>query len=838
MNRLLDSFARLVTQRRAIALGFIALLTAGTAAWIPTLRVDPTPTQLTASSIEDHERISAAFRSRFGDPDHIVVLLIRARDVLDPAPLAYVHRLSQDLRGRPNVARVDSITTTPLSLEAPPSEDAAGTLEDLDELDAEPEPAVDPEIERALGALVSAAPERFPMGLGTMADRFAEVRFAPAVEGDSVEPEEREQLERALAHAPLLQGRLLSRDRDTTAVVLYLDEAVRAHAALASTVEDVDTYLAAHPAPSGVEVAVGGLPHLFHAIVVKMEADNLRIVPMTLLVCLVLLFVSLRWAPGVVLPLVTVGLSALVTMGGMALFGQELNVITNIVPPLLIIVGISDSIHLIGRYREELEVHTSKLDAARDTLKAMAVACFLTSLTTAVGLGSLVVARTGMLQRFGVIAGIGVMLAYVITVVFLPASITLFKPPLPPKRPEGRATHLADRGWLEKLMVVMTRHILRRPWLYLAGALVFAGLSIWGALSVRVDNMLLDEFDESDPIFTATRLMERELDGVRPLEIMLTAREPGRFEDPAVIAAIDETQRRLRSRDGVLSTLSPADYLHESWARIAGEESLRTEPLRHRDQIAALTLLFRRAGHDPLATFLSTDGRVGRVQVRLGDIGARATSRLVHELRAELSERFGPLGIEVAMTGEAYSGSLGLEAVIGDLLGSLGTAMVVIFALMVLLFASLRLGLLSVPPNVLPLAGTMAWMTLRDIPMNAATVIVFSISLGLAVDGSIHILARYREELGKGAGRNLAIVRSARGTGRAIVVSNATLMLGFGVMLLSSFLPVRRFGELIAITVLTSSLATLIVQPALLRLGAPRPKREPTAPPPRASDRE
>ena len=141
--------------------------------------------------------------------------------------------------------------------------------------------------------------------------------------------------------------------------------------------------------------------------------------------------------------------------------------------------------------------------------------------------------------------------------------------------------------------------------------------------------------------------------------------------------------------------------------------------------------------------------------------------------------------------------------------------------MLVVLFGSWRLGLLSIPPNVIPLIGTMAWMAARGIQLNAATVIVFSISLGLAVDGSIHVLARYREEIASGIGRNAALIQATRHTGRAVVVSCVTLMLGFGVMLLSSFVPVRRFGELIAVTVGMCLISTLVVQPALLRVAAP-----------------
>jgi len=226
----------------------------------------------------------------------------------------------------------------------------------------------------------------------------------------------------------------------------------------------------------------------------------------------------------------------------------------------------------------------------------------------------------------------------------------------------------------------------------------------------------------------------------------------------------------------------------------------------------------------PLRTVLTEDGRAARIHVSLADIGASASLEIINELRTRLERDFEPLGVEVAMTGEGYTGSVGLEAIVDDLAGGLGTAVLVIFGMVVVLFRSVRLGLLSVPPNVIPLVGALAWMVIRGIPLNAATVIVFSISLGLAVDASIHMIARFREETARGISWRPAILRSARGTGRAIVISFSTLMLGFGVLLMSSFIPVRRFGELIAVSMALSLISTLIVQPAMLRIGLKRPR--------------
>ncbi len=863
MRALIDAIAELVTRRRGLTLGLIGLVTLVTGGFIPSLVADPRPQQLTSSSIDSQAQINASFSARFGNPDHVVVLLVEADDVLAEEPLAYVHRLARRFAAEDYVERVEGITVTPFAIPIDEGEGGLDDLDDLDDLDGggldaldaldqDEGEELDPEFEDALSAIVLADPARFPMGLGTIADRLSGVRYGPAVAGDEVTARERARLGELLEDAPLITGRLISEDHSVTAVALFLDARVEDHRVMERTVNRIDDIVQNLPPPSGVRINAGGLPHLFNSIIVKMAHDNFRIVPLTLVVCLVLLYISFRWLPGTILPVVAVGISAVIVIGSMAIFGETMNALNNIVPSLLIIIGVCDSIHLIGRYREELEHSTSKLEAARNTVRSMAVACFLTSITTAVGLASLVVSQTEMLQRFGVIAGIGVMIAYVVTIGFLPSAMTFFAPPIaksarppttPYRDPAETDVPVADRGWLESGIVWLTGHILLRPWPFIGGAVALLAVFVWAALSVTVDSKLLDEFQEQDVAYITTRLMEDKLDGVRPLEVMLESDDEGRMSDPEVLAAIDEIQGFLRADPSVLSTISPTDYLHTSWSRLTGDPDATAEPFRSAEQVEAMMLLFGRTDRDPLRPFLTEDRRVARVHVALSDVGAAASIELIEELQRRLQARFAPLGIRVSLAGEGYTGSVGLNAVVNDLLGSLGTAVLIIFGMLVVLFGSWRLGLLSIPSNVIPLVGTLAWMWVRGMNLNAATVIVFSISLGLAVDGSIHMLARYREEIGLGLGRNAALLRAARGTGRAIVISCVTLMLGFGVMLLSSFVPVQRFGELIGVTVGLCLLSTLIVQPALLRVWAPesppnRFRRRRPRPAPRASNPE
>jgi hypothetical protein len=870
-------------------LGGLLVVTAALASQIPKIEVDPSVESLISSFEGDDDERAAAnrFVNDFGDTDRVMVLLIKADDVLRPAPLQYLNEVTRHVEEEGWIEQVVSLTRTPMPRRIEPSqtslsfddleqelfdddpledededapEDAPGPDEngpdedvpdedapdeDPDEFDDE-DPGDDAnggslsdleselfgeeededaagelqaDIVDALISLVEADPDRFPGGYRELGPKLqVELRADPIVDGDEVTEEDIEELKLALSQSSLIEGRLVSEDHTVAVTALFLENLggreMRLH------VEDLRAYLADHPPPDGVEVHLGGLPYLRSAIVENIRSDQVILVPLTLLVCLLLLAIALRWMPGVILPIAAVGITALMVVGAMALVGEPFNVLNNIIPTLLIIIGISDSIHLIGRYREELHRTDDKLIAGQRTVRAMAIACLLTSVTTAVGLASLIVSRTVMLRHFGLTAALGVMAAYVVTITFLPAILTWVKKPAKRRVNSG--------GNLEVGIMRMTAWVLARPWQILAFTGVLLAGTTYAATLLRVDHKLLDQFDANDPVSQTTRLLEDELDGVRPLEVSLTTADPDRFYDPDLLAAVDAVATYASGRDEVLATMSQNEILRQTLFLLSEDETARSAPFVNPAQVQALSRLLeaRAAEANPLGAWVTPDRDHLRLQIKVRDVGAQATMRFITDLEAELRGAL-PDDVTVTFTGEAYDGSVGTDAVVGDLLGSLFTAVIIIFLLLSLLFRSIRLGLLSIPPNVIPLVFTMAYMVARGIPLNVATVIIFSISLGLAVDGTIHVLARFREETReRGMRAHPALIRAARGTGRAIVVSSITLMAGFAVLLMSNFVPVRRFGELIAVTVAGCLFATLIVQPALLQVAGISPRAQ------------
>ncbi len=820
LHALLDNLSAFVTARRGIVLAVLGVVTLALGSQIPKLTADFTPSDLFAK-FEDQERVIEAFRDTFGNTDNVMLVLIEADDVFEQGTLQYIHDLSRALDAEAFSARVDGLTLLPIPRQT--SAVPAATDDARDSVFATlfyvgSAPAR--QIRHAVADCRDTSPPRPDFDLPDFVvmlaqpETSASLGVSPAIEGDTVTAEEAEALRAAVGDSPLLRGQLVSNDDTTTAVAIQLGRDVTRNDDIAAAVYTVEAFLTGHPPPDGVAVHLGGLPYLRTAVIDRMRADQSVMLPASIIVCILILLIAFRWLPAMILPTVAVVISAVMLVGGMAAVGEPFNILNNIIPLVVIIIGISNAIHLINRFGEELREGHERDEAARLAVLTMTVACFLTSFTTAVGFASLVVSRTEILRSFGITAAIGVMLAYVVTITFLPAALTMVRRP-PPN------SGAAQEGVFEDSVEAVTRLVMRHPWPVLGLTAVTLVASVLIGSTVVIDNRVLDQFSEQDEIYQNTRLIEDKLTGVRPLEVFLTSDEPGRFDDPEVLNAIDRVKRWALQQEGVIGALSYADFLREVRTAMSGDTSTRDRELQSRSQVELLRNLLTAGERNPVAPWVNDTRDNARLRVQLRDVGAQATIAFAAELQAELDRELGGFDhLEVRLTGDAYTSALGLDAVITDLAGSLLLAVVIIFSFMTLLFRSLRLGLLSIPPNITPLVFTLSYMALAGIPLNAATVIIFSVSIGLAVDGTIHVLARFREEAFGATDIDAALIRAARGTGKAIVLTGLSLMLGFGVMLLSSFPPVRNFGILIGVTVFGTLIATILVLPALLKVGA------------------
>ncbi len=712
--------------RRRLILVLSAIIALGFASQLTRLQVDTSPDAL-VSTVEGNAELEALHGARFGELGTELMVIVQGSDVITPEALLYQRKLLLALSQDKSIANLASILKVPL---------ATGDKE---------------------------------QGQRLLSEAFSEI--------------ERKRFVLALERAPGVTPILLSEDRTVSALVLTFDkEKVFDQESRMSAITRVRNVLSQFKIPSNLSVQLGGVPILREEILRKLERDRLTLNPMMMIICLLVLGATFRWWPAIVAPILAVGIAALMVVGGMALVGQPLTILTNIIPPLLIIVGLSDSVHLLGRYQEELKRNPDRQEAGRRASRAMLVACFLTSLTTAVGFASLASAKTPELQRFGIVAAIGVIFAYFSTVLFVPAFVTLMKaPPLPSG---GKKV-----GLLERSVFLVTCWVLRHS-KWVASLALLSTLALgYGAVHVQADARLLDAFEEGEEVTLVTVLLEEKLAGIRPLHVMLSVEE-GSLLEPEIRRRVREVCEWALHQEGIISTYSYGELAESG------------------------------ASRGKLARLLTEDQKSAKVTIFFQDVGIERSLQLIEQLRTRLEA---PLGaninaLSVEFLGEAYTGSVGRSHVLRDLLTGLGLALVCIFLLLVFLFRSWPLGLISMPPNIIPLLATGAYMMVRGMQLNMATVITFSIGIGLAVDDSIHVVARFREESKRISSVNVALLRAARGTGSAICVTALSLSLGFSVLMLSEFVSVRQFGELIAVTVVNCLFAALLIQPALLKL--------------------
>ncbi len=814
LERFLAFATRLVLTRRTALLVTAGLLTVAAGFALPHLSADPSPRALLASADDSADRVGKEFRDHFGSTDNVVALVVEAKpSVLQAAPLGYLHKLGELVAKLPSVERLDSIARMPF-----PKKGADEELT-LDDVAAEkPDPTQDdPQLLSALSDVVEAAPEVFPNGLASLSEKTAGMQnLAPLIGSDTPSDDDVQALRAALDGAAVFRGRLISRSGEQALLAVTLDDALQSHKELSAAVAKILSVVDANPPPEGVRVYATGLPVMRTAIVDTMQRDQRVLMPATLGVSLLMLILAFRWWAAVALPLLKVALTSLWVIGGMALFGVKLNVINNIIPALLIIMGLTDSIHLVSRYVYDYARVRDSDKALRNSIGAIGEACFGTASTTAAGLFALYVSKTRMLAEFGIVGGVGVMLAYLDTILFLPAMLRGLKPPAKEAKHELESL---KPGRIERWLSRMTLRILQHPWAVIGASAVFCVVATVASLDLRVDSALLDQFKKGDPMFVATELLEREFEGVRPLEVALASSDQGRFYEPDALKSVAHVSEFIAKQHGVLTVTDPSLPFVQAWSALTGVEKGKTasldDALRKRSQIEGMAYALDKRKPSPVAALITRDGKHARIRIRLKDNGSRATLGLVEQIDAELKKTL-PKGVSYAFTGDAYLSSHGLDAVVSDLTGSLGVAVLTILVLVYFSFRSLPYTLLLIPPNVIPMVLVMAWMVWRDIPLNAATAIIFSVSIGITVDAGIHLLARLREELAEELLLTTAIMRSVRGTGRAIVVACVTLVLGFSVLLLSNFVPVQRFAELIAISIASCLVSTLVVLPALL----------------------
>jgi predicted RND superfamily exporter protein len=561
---------------------------------------------------------------------------------------------------------------------------------------------------------------------------------------------------------------------------------------------------------------IGGALAISDAINRSMVGDMGKFMGVCVTVIIGLLFILFRRITGSLLPIGVVLLSVLAAIGIMVFLEIPASMTVQVLPVFLLTVGVCDAVHILTITYQRLAVGDSKEDAVVYAIGHSGLAVVMTSLTTAAGMMSFITAEMAPVAQLGTIAPIGVMLALVYSLVLLPA-ILVVVPLEAPKQGGGRAAGAALTRGLVHIGLFAADH----PKRILAGAAVVMAVSLIGASQARFSHYAMRWFDEDHPMRVSTELVDRELRGSLSLEVVIDTGHENGLHDPDVLRRVEAAMRFAEQMQSgeifVGKAISVVDIVKETHQAL--NENQRDYHRLPDDQqlIAQELLLFENSSPDDIQEWVDPQFRTARISLRAPFVDAMLYQPFIDEVEAGMRRILGD-EIEVEMTGFMPV----LAGVLSTLLVSMGRsyvfALLVITPMMIVLLRSIKLGLLSMIPNLIPVVFTLGLMGFLDIRLDASTILIGAMVIGLAVDDTIHFTHKFRIYYNELGDTRAAIRETLSSTGAALLFTSLVLSSGFGVMLLATMINTRNFGLLAALATLVAFAADVLVAPALMTL--------------------
>jgi uncharacterized protein len=543
-----------------------------------------------------------------------------------------------------------------------------------------------------------------------------------------------------------------------------------------------------------------------------------------ILVTLIMFFIFRRpW--GIAVALFSIGLGMLLFMGFLGATGRELNAMAALYPVLMIIVGTSDVIHIMSKYVDELRKGRKTEKAIVITIKEIGLATLMTSVTTAIGFATLLSSKVGPIRDFGINAAAGVLIAYLTVIFFTTAVLSWFRADQIIKLGRGQAFWEKSMSWTYEFT---RRHPVR---IALGSALVLL-VTFWGISRITTNYSIINNMPIGKQITEDFRFFERELTGFRPLEFAVYAQNGYKASDFEVVSEIAKVEDYLH-QSPVVQAVGSITAVYKSINQMMRNNN--PDAYRLPEDKAEFERYRRLAAQVPnanLNVLLSKDETKARITSRIKDLGADTIKQFGNRLDAWVLANTDTAVVKFQRTGTGLIIDKNAEYVRRNLLEGLGMAILLVSILMALLFRNFKMLIISLVPNIFPLLLAGALLGFLGIELEAGVSIVFAVIFGIAVDDSIHFLAKYKLVRSRGNSVEDSLRTTFLETGKAITLTTVILFFGFLVMLFSIHPPSVTIGLLISLTLFSALFSDLLLMPVLIRWlypeqsGAARPTLE------------
>ena len=612
---------------------------------------------------------------------------------------------------------------------------------------------------------------------------------------------------------PFYDNLLYNKETGTIQTAIYINkEIVNTPVRKAFVFKKLIPIIDAFEKETNLDVRVSGMPYI-RTINAQNIIDEIQLFVLgALLITGIIFFFFFRSYRATFITLLVVTIGVTWAFGFIGLFGYEITVLTALIPPLIIVIGVPNAVFLINKYQQEIKLHGQQAKALQRVISKIGNATLMTNITTASGFATFVFVKSQLLREFGILASVNILSIFVLALLIIPILYSFMEPPK-----KKHLNHL-ERKWMENVVNWMEKMVReQRITIYITTVIVII-LGIIGLYQIRVSGSLIEDMPKTKAFYKDIKFFEKEFGGIMPLEILIDTKKEKGVMKLSTLKRMDKINEVIESFPELSRPVSVVNLVkYSKQAFYKGNPKYYQLPTSQEQSYIFEYTKNSDGNSDMLNNFVDSTGQYARITTFMKDVGTDKMNDIQERLQQVVKKEFPEERYNVSFTGKALVFLKGTNYLISNLVFSLSLAIFLIALFMAWMFRSFKMILISIIPNMLPLLITAGLMGFFGIPIKPSTILVFSIAFGISVDDTIHFLAKYRQEL---MANNWKIRRSVyaalRETGVSMFYTSIVLFFGFLVFTVSSFGGTIALGGLVSITLLFAMVSNLLLLPSLL----------------------
>ncbi|MEZ4777854.1 MAG: efflux RND transporter permease subunit [Flavobacteriaceae bacterium] len=612
---------------------------------------------------------------------------------------------------------------------------------------------------------------------------------------------------------PFYEGLVYSPNKKSVRTAIYLKkDIVNTSARRDFIINDLIPLIESFETETGITVYTSGMPYI-RTLNSQNIIDEIRwFIAAALLVTSLIFFFFFRSFRATFISTITVIIGVMWSFGVLGLLHYEITVLTALIPPLIIVIGIPNCIFLINKYQQEIKLHGNQAKSLQRVITKVGNATLMTNVTTASGFATFILTHSKLLKEFGTVASINILAIFLLSLFIIPIAYSYMAIP--------KYKHLKhlNKRWIGRFVDWMERMVKGHRVAIYGVTIALLCTSIIGIYNIKLSGSLIEDMPKDKPFFKDIQFFEKEYEGIMPLEILVDTKRKKGVMNLATLKRMDELQNFMEEIPELSKTLSVVQLVKYSKQAYYNNNPEYYQLPNSQERTFILSYAKSSTSDTNLLnSYVDSTGQYARITTFMKDTKTERFDRIEEDLRTEIEKIFPNDRYTVSITGKAFVFEKGTKYLVNNLLLSLSLAILLIALFMAWMFRSFRMILVSLIPNLLPLIITAGIMGFLGVPIKPSTILVFSIAFGISVDDTIHFLAKYRQELMTNHWKiRKSVYAALRETGVSMFYTSIVLFFGFSVFTISSFGGTVALGALVSTTLLFAMLSNLLLLPSLL----------------------